>query len=112
MCSPFYSTSAVLGITYLIRYAFPYEELEDGIIDMTEEQKLFYVNPYSGELSLKFPRTEKRCRGGILACVAIYPLLRAHMLTIIDLLQRWFVVFPSVPPPHSVLESYFECWTI
>lgn len=53
------------------RYAFPYEELASGIIDMTEEQKPFYFNPYSGELSLTFPRVEKKCRGGILACVVL-----------------------------------------
>jgi hypothetical protein len=60
----------MIGVRH--RYAFPYEELDDGIIDMTEEQKAFYVNPYSGELSLKFPRAEKRCRGGILACVILH----------------------------------------
>lgn len=27
----------------------------------------FYYNPYSGELSLEFPRASKKCRGGILA---------------------------------------------
>ena len=53
------------------RYAFPYEELADGIIDITEERKPFYFNPYSGELSLVFPRAERKCRGGILACVAV-----------------------------------------
>jgi hypothetical protein len=64
------------------RYAFPYEELAGGIIDMTEEQKHFYFNPYSGELSLTFPRAEKKCRGGILACVAL-GLVNNHMLTIV-----------------------------
>ncbi|GJJ09896.1 hypothetical protein Clacol_004120 [Clathrus columnatus] len=48
-------------------YLFPYEELADGIIDMTHEPMPFYFNPYSGELSITFPRAEKKCRGGILA---------------------------------------------
>ncbi|KAF8576054.1 hypothetical protein K439DRAFT_1655324 [Ramaria rubella] len=52
-------------------YVFPYEELVDGIIDMTKEQKPFYVNSYSGELSLSFPRAERKCRGGILADVGM-----------------------------------------
>lgn len=48
-------------------YLFPYEELADDIIDITEEREPFYFNPYSGELSMTFPRAEKKCRGGILA---------------------------------------------
>ncbi|KAF8512694.1 SNF2 family N-terminal domain-containing protein [Gautieria morchelliformis] len=59
-------------------YAFPYEELADGVIDMTEEQKPFYYNPYSGELSLAFPRAEKKCRGGILA----YTLSNSSLVTV------------------------------
>lgn len=31
------------------------------------QQEKFYVNPYSGDLSLKFPRQEQSCLGGILA---------------------------------------------
>lgn len=27
----------------------------------------FYYSPYSGELTLKFPKASKKCRGGILA---------------------------------------------
>lgn len=53
----------------LIRYAFPHEPSIDGMIDLTEDDKPFYFNPYSGELSLAFPKAERNCRGGILACV-------------------------------------------
>lgn len=52
----------------LYRYRFPEEPVE-GIIDLTAEQRPFYFNPYSGELSLVFPKAERKCRGGILACV-------------------------------------------
>lgn len=47
-------------------YAFPAEP-QDGIIDLTQDEKLFYFNPYSGELSLDFPKAERKLKGGILA---------------------------------------------
>ncbi|KIY73614.1 hypothetical protein CYLTODRAFT_416990 [Cylindrobasidium torrendii FP15055 ss-10] len=49
-------------------YTFPpREDPSTGVFDLTEEEKPFYFNPYSGELSLKFPKSERTCRGGILA---------------------------------------------
>jgi DNA repair protein RAD5 len=42
-------------------YLFPAEG------DGGEEPVPFYYSPYSGELSLKFPKASKKCRGGILA---------------------------------------------
>lgn len=50
------------------RYAFP-PKPEGGFIDLTAEEKPFYFNPYSGELTLEFPRSERNCKGGILALV-------------------------------------------
>ncbi|KAG8979771.1 DNA helicase rad5, partial [Tulasnella sp. 427] len=47
-------------------YIFP-PEASDGVIDLCEDDVPFYFNPYSGELSLEFPRAERNCRGGILA---------------------------------------------
>ncbi|KAJ6541849.1 SNF2 family N-terminal domain-containing protein [Mycena capillaripes] len=48
------------------QYAFPHPR--DGeVIDLTAEEKPFYFNPYSGELSLEFPKAERKGRGGILA---------------------------------------------
>ncbi|KAJ6520356.1 RAD5-like protein [Mycena sanguinolenta] len=49
------------------QYAFPLPRDGDGIIDLTADEKPFYFNPYSGELSLDFPKAERRGRGGILA---------------------------------------------
>ncbi|KAG2022727.1 DNA repair protein RAD5 [Coprinopsis cinerea AmutBmut pab1-1] len=50
------------------QYSFPHDPTGDGdIIDLTDDDKPFYFNPYSGELSLEFPKSERRCRGGILA---------------------------------------------
>ncbi|KAJ7201358.1 DNA repair protein RAD5 [Mycena pura] len=48
------------------QYAFPHPH-NGGVIDLTAEQTPFYFNPYSGELSLEFPRAERKGKGGILA---------------------------------------------
>ncbi|KAG8904180.1 DNA helicase rad5 [Tulasnella sp. 403] len=47
-------------------YHFPPEPY-DGVIDLCQDEEPFYFNPYSGELSLEYPRAELSCRGGILA---------------------------------------------
>ncbi|KAI0931359.1 hypothetical protein AcW1_001224 [Taiwanofungus camphoratus] len=49
-------------------YLFP-PEPSQGIVDLTTDDKVFYFNEYSGELSLEFPKAERKCRGGILAYV-------------------------------------------
>ncbi|KAG0362349.1 SNF2 family N-terminal domain-containing protein [Gamsiella multidivaricata] len=40
---------------------------EDGYEPRSEEPKRYYFNPYSSEMSLEFPTSDQRCRGGILA---------------------------------------------
>lgn len=47
------------------RYVFPPIPEVDGIIDLTDDRP-FYFNAYSGELSLELPKVAT-CRGGILA---------------------------------------------
>lgn len=42
------------------------------MIDLTADEQPFYFNPYSGELSLEFPRAERRFKGGILAYVVLF----------------------------------------
>ncbi|TRM65841.1 SNF2 family N-terminal domain-containing protein [Schizophyllum amplum] len=49
------------------QYNLPVRSSPGEVIDLTAEDRPFYFNPYSGELSLEFPRTERTCRGGILA---------------------------------------------
>ena len=41
--------------------------MDSDIIDLTADDKPFYFNRYSGELSLDYPKAERNCRGGILA---------------------------------------------
>ncbi|KAK4149130.1 DNA repair protein rad5 [Chaetomidium leptoderma] len=48
-------------------YAWPTKDHDDKALPEVAEQPAFYVNPYSGDLSLQFPRQEQHCLGGILA---------------------------------------------
>ena len=48
-------------------YRWPEKDVEDKELPKVEDQDSFYVNPYSGELSLDFPTAEQHCLGGILA---------------------------------------------
>ncbi|KAF8756177.1 HIRAN domain [Rhizoctonia solani] len=66
-------------------YMFPFEE-DDGVIDLCADERSFYFNPYSGELSLDFVRTENHKKGGILArgtpptCSATADTVPAHTI--------------------------------
>ncbi|KAH8102375.1 SNF2 family N-terminal domain-containing protein [Cristinia sonorae] len=51
-------------------FIFP-PEPKDGMIDLTADETTFYYNEYSGELSLDFPKAERKFRGGILADVGM-----------------------------------------
>lgn len=48
-------------------YSWPMRDVDDNPLPHVSEQDKFYVNPYSGELSLEFPVQEQNCLGGILA---------------------------------------------
>ncbi|KAL9612498.1 MAG: hypothetical protein Q9167_002929, partial [Letrouitia subvulpina] len=48
-------------------YDWPLKDVDDRDLPTVSNQNHFYVNPYSGELSLKFPEQEQHCLGGILA---------------------------------------------
>ena len=48
-------------------YNWPSKDMDDKEVPQIAGQDAFYVNPYSGELSLKFPVQEQHCLGGILA---------------------------------------------
>ena len=48
-------------------YSWPTKDADDQPVPEVENQASFYVNPYSGELSLDFPVQEQNCLGGILA---------------------------------------------
>ncbi len=48
-------------------YAWPTKDAADKPVPVVETQEKLYVNLYSGELALDFPKMEDRCHGGILA---------------------------------------------
>ena len=48
-------------------YVWPTKDVDDQDLPRLVNQESFYVNPYSGELSLEFPVQEQHCLGGILA---------------------------------------------
>ncbi|KAI9370800.1 SNF2 family N-terminal domain-containing protein [Aspergillus egyptiacus] len=48
-------------------YSWPLKDVDDKDLPVIEGIEHFYVNPYSGELSLDFPAQEQHCLGGILA---------------------------------------------
>lgn len=48
-------------------YLWPTKDADDQPLPSVAGQERFYINPYSGELSLEFPRQEHTCLGGILA---------------------------------------------
>jgi len=48
-------------------YMWPTKDFDDKEVPRFPNQPSFYVNPYSGELSLDFPAQEQHCLGGILA---------------------------------------------
>ncbi|KAK4198075.1 putative DNA repair protein rad-5 [Triangularia verruculosa] len=48
-------------------YTWPLKDHNDNDLPRVADQPAFYINPYSGDLSLEFPRQEQHCLGGILA---------------------------------------------
>ncbi|PHH59101.1 hypothetical protein CDD81_3796 [Ophiocordyceps australis] len=48
-------------------YAWPVKDVDEKDLPQVHGQSRFYVNPYSGELTLDFPVQEQHCLGGILA---------------------------------------------
>lgn len=48
-------------------YLWPARDMDDTEVPAVTGQDYFYVNPYSGELSLDFPVQEQNCLGGVLA---------------------------------------------
>ncbi|KAK2736696.1 DNA helicase rad5 [Onygenales sp. PD_40] len=48
-------------------YSWPAKDVDDKLLPRVLNHDKFYVNPYSGELSLEFPVQEQNCLGGILA---------------------------------------------
>ena len=85
---------------------FPFED-DGGVIDLCAEERPFYFNPYSGELSLEFVRTENHWRGGILAYVRFAIMIRIFTYPSLDLLEtvRTFHLVTKIHP-------YLTAWNM
>ena len=66
-------------------YQLPGRDADDQEISLADGQDKFYVNPYSGEMSLKFPVQDQKCFGGILAdemglgkTIEMFSLIHSH----------------------------------
>ncbi|KAK5044811.1 DNA helicase rad5 [Exophiala bonariae] len=66
-------------------YTWPTKDANDVDLPIVEEQDHFYINLYSGEMSLDFPVQEQNCLGGILAdemglgkTIEIYSLIHSN----------------------------------
>jgi len=48
-------------------YVWPTKDHDDKELPQVPSEPTFYINPYSGDMSLTFPRQNQQCLGGILA---------------------------------------------
>lgn len=66
-------------------YEWPVKDVDDKDVPGVINQRSFYVNPYSGELSLDFPVQEQHCLGGILADGRMTGSVIQTLLTVIEM---------------------------
>ncbi|OJJ51004.1 hypothetical protein ASPZODRAFT_155995 [Penicilliopsis zonata CBS 506.65] len=72
-------------------YTWPLKDVDDKDLPPVEGVDHFYVNPYSGELSLNFPVQEQHCLGGILAdemglgkTIEMMSLIHTHKTSLVE----------------------------
>ena len=69
----FGKSGSIVNDVLMFRYAFRKESARDAPIliedddDFIDPGRKFYWNPYSGELSMTFPTSNTKSKGGILA---------------------------------------------
>ncbi|KAE8444906.1 DNA repair protein rad5 [Mollisiaceae sp. DMI_Dod_QoI] len=105
-------------------YAWPLKDNDDKELPGVVDQNKFYVNPYSGELSLKFPVQEQHCLGGILAdemglgkTIEMMSLIHSHKSEIAMKLEKMNTAVTSVNslprlPANSSNVEYAPCTTL
>lgn len=83
-------------------YAWPTKDYDGKDVLQVVDQNSFYVNPYSGELSLKFPVQEQHCLGGILAdemglgkTIEMMSLIHSHKSDIAIRVQGYVFILSS-----------------
>ncbi|KAF2688329.1 hypothetical protein K458DRAFT_400539 [Lentithecium fluviatile CBS 122367] len=94
-------------------YEWPTQDADSMPVPLIENQVMFYVNPYSGELSLEFPKQEQNCLGGILAdemglgkTIEMLSLIHTHKTEVIkDASSATVRSLPRLPKNSAVVES-------
>lgn len=97
-------------------YVWPSKDVDDNTLPKVEGVDHFYVNPYSGEISLEFPAQEQHCLGGVLAdemglgkTIEMLSLVHAHKADgiadpdSVNGLTRVRGSSTVVPAPHTTL---------
>ena len=69
-------------------YSWPTMDVDGVALETMVGPDHFYVNPYSGELSLEFPVQEQNCLGGILAD-GWFDIIELYYISAYLLLQKW-----------------------
>ncbi|KAK2754540.1 DNA helicase rad5 [Arachnomyces sp. PD_36] len=104
-------------------YTWPVKDVDDNALPCVRRQDHFYVNPYSGELSLEFPVQKQNCLGGILAdemglgkTIEMLSLVHSHKaeinttgsqgdsgMSVNSLTRQPKTSFRALPAPHTTL---------
>ncbi|KEF55845.1 uncharacterized protein A1O9_08596 [Exophiala aquamarina CBS 119918] len=104
------------------QYTWPTKNADDIDLPVVEGQNHFYVNLYSGEISLEFPVQEQNCLGGILAdemglgkTIEIYSLIHSNRSEIdLEAGSKPVTSVNDLPrlPQSSVLTESAPCTTL
>ncbi|KAF2468800.1 uncharacterized protein BDR25DRAFT_289704 [Lindgomyces ingoldianus] len=92
-------------------YEWPSQDADNMPVPIVDNQAMFYVNPYSGELSLDFPKQEQNCLGGILAdemglgkTIEMLSLIHTHRTELTDHDSGFLNGLPRLPKNSSEVE--------
>ncbi|KAF2762836.1 DNA repair protein rad5 [Pseudovirgaria hyperparasitica] len=93
-------------------YEWPRKDFDDKDLPEVADQANFYVNPYSGELSLEFPVQEQNCLGGILAdemglgkTIEMMSLIHSHRPDVATGAASSVHNLPRLPKASSAIEK-------
>ncbi|OCT45148.1 DNA repair protein rad5 [Cladophialophora carrionii] len=103
-------------------YTWPAKDADDRPVPVVEGQDMFYVNLYSGEISLDFPVQEQNCLGGILAdemglgkTIEIYSLIHSNRSQVdLEAMDKALTSVNNLPrlPQSSVSVEPAPCTTL
>ena len=103
-------------------YAWPVKDADDKILPGVAGQDKFFVNLYSGEISLDFPVQEQNCLGGILAdemglgkTIEIYSLIHSNRSQVdLDAMEKSVTSVNHLPrlPQSSASVEPAPCTTL